>query len=84
MCKKSPHYGTNEEIYSDPSNAFSYSQMNSAYSNEHLEDNTLYQDPALWISRPQPGLAKFHTTSLKSTGQIILHVILIPKCIISI
>lgn len=47
--------------------------MNSAYSNENLDDNALYQDPALFVVRP-PSIGshrKGNGLSVQSIGEPI-------------
>ena len=52
LSSRSHPYGPEEDIYIDPNQAFNYSQMNSAYSTENIDDNALYQDPALILRPP--------------------------------
>ncbi|XP_067946716.1 uncharacterized protein [Watersipora subatra] len=66
LGNRSNAYDPDEGIYQDPNHAFNYSQMDSAYSNENIGDNALYQDPALILRPPPMSALKKHKPSVKS------------------
>lgn len=69
MTGRNHAYGSGgDDIHRDTSQTFSYSQMNSAYSTETMDDNAMYQDPALLHGRPRVGRRQQSAESSDPSG----------------